>query len=154
MQNHLYHNFLSNSNPYRIANTIGVIMLSQNEIWLRMKRFESFGNQLPHAKVYYRIDWETVYFDLDGKMFGLMSPKADNNTLLTLKGDPEANIIMRELYNDVIPGYHTNKKHWNSIRLNTTELSDTEVEKMIKKSYDLVWLNLPQSVKDRLRNGA
>ncbi|MBZ6003704.1 MmcQ/YjbR family DNA-binding protein [Leuconostoc gelidum subsp. aenigmaticum] len=113
----------------------------------RIKHFQDFGNSLPHAKVYFRDDWKTIYFDLSGKMFGLMSPTASEKSIITLKGDPESNIELREIYPDVTAGYYANKKHWNSIKLLTSELSDQEIEKMIAYSYKLVYKNLPLSVR-------
>ncbi|MBD9365724.1 MmcQ/YjbR family DNA-binding protein [Leuconostoc mesenteroides] len=120
-------------------------MLEQ-QIKARMKHFQQVGNSLPHAKVYYRNDWELYYFDLNGKMFGLMSPTISENSIITLKGQPESNIELREMYTDVIAGYHVNKRHWNSIKLTTSQISNQEIDKMIENSYHLVFNNLPLSV--------
>lgn len=87
------------------------------------------------------------YFDLNGKMFGLMSPAISENAIITLKGQPESNISLREMYTDVIAGYHVNKRHWNSIKLVTSEISDLEIDKMIENSYHLVFNNLPLSIR-------
>lgn len=109
------------------------------EIQQRIDRFRQYGQSLPQGKVYFREDWETIYFDLLGKQFGLMSPLAGENALITLKNDPEQNEELRELYPGIIiPGYYANKKHWNSIKLASSELTDSEIEQMIKKSYQLV----------------
>lgn len=116
----------------------------------RMKHFQEVGNRLPYAKAYYRNDWNLYYFDLKGKMFGLMSPNISDTAIITLKGLPESNISLREMYSDVSAGYHVNKRHWNSIKLNTTEISDHEIEKMIENSYHLVFQNLPLVVKKSL----
>lgn len=116
-------------------------------ITARIKHLQDFGNSLPHAKVYFRDDWKTIYFDLSGKMFGLMSPTASEKSIITLKGDPESNVELREIYSDITAGYYANKKHWNSIKLSTSELSDQEIEKMIAYSYKLVYKNLPLYVR-------
>jgi len=116
-------------------------------ITARIKHFQDFGNSLSHAKVYFRDDWKTIYFDLSGKMFGLMSPTASETSIITLKGDPESNVELREIYSDITAGYYANKKHWNSIKLSTSELSDQEIEKMIAYSYKLVYKNLPLYVR-------
>lgn len=113
----------------------------------RIKHFQKFGDSLPHAKVYFREDWNTIYFDISGKMFGLMSPTASEKSIITLKGDPNSNIELREMYSDITAGYYANKKHWNSIKLITSALSDQEIEKMITHSYKLVYKNLPLSVR-------
>ncbi|MGY3742850.1 MmcQ/YjbR family DNA-binding protein [Leuconostoc inhae] len=113
----------------------------------RIKHFQDFGSSLPHAKVYFREDWHTIYFDISGKMFGLMSPTASETSIITLKGDPDANIELREIYPDITAGYYANKKHWNSIKLTTSALSDQEIENMIIHSYKLVYANLPLAVR-------
>ncbi|MGM0216333.1 MmcQ/YjbR family DNA-binding protein [Enterococcus sp. AZ109] len=122
-------------------------MTAVKQIKQRIERFQAFGNELPKATVYYRQDWQVLYFDLYGKMFGMMSPEAQETSAITLKGPPEKNEELRELYSDISPGYHMNKKHWNSIALSTTQLSDQEIEGMIQLSYHLVAKNLP--AKDR-----
>ena len=117
------------------------------QIKARIKHLQQFGNSLPHAKVYYRNDRDVYYFDLQGKMFGLMSSTISENSIITLKGEPESNISLREMYSDVTFGYHVNKRHWNSIKLITSEISDQEIDKMIENSYQLVFNKLPLSVR-------
>lgn len=117
----------------------------------RMILFQSYGRELPHAKVYYREDWDCIYFDLLGKQFGLMTKEATEETMITLKGNPETNEILRETYQDIVPGYYANKKHWNSIYLRSKEVSNEEMMEMIKKSYELVWENLPAKVRNEYK---
>ncbi|WP_054707847.1 MmcQ/YjbR family DNA-binding protein [Bacillus sp. JCM 19041] len=116
----------------------------------RMKAFERHGNSLAGAKVYYREDWDAYYFDLSGKQFGIMSPKASKEALITLKNLPEKNEELREIYKDVIPGYYANKQHWNSIMLHTSELSDEQIQKLIMISYELVLKKLPLKERKRI----
>ncbi|MCD5001299.1 MmcQ/YjbR family DNA-binding protein [Enterococcus saccharolyticus] len=113
----------------------------------RMERLQRFGASLPFAKVYFREDWATIYFEVHGKMFGTMSPQATEQAMITLKGLPEKNEELREIYEDITPGYHMNKKHWNSIALRSTVLTDEEFEQMIYLSYQLVWQNLPAKIR-------
>lgn len=72
----------------------------------------------------------------DGKMFALITEK-EVPVRLSVKGDPNLNEVLREKYETVLPGYHLNKKHWNTIicsgQLNTEELND-----LIRHSYELV----------------
>ena len=113
----------------------------------RIKSLVEFGNTLPHGKVYFREDWGVYYFDLLGKQFGMMTREASEEAIITLKGNPESNEILRETYVDVVPGYYANKKHWNSIYLRTEEIGDEEIKKMIEVSYQLVWAKLPAKVR-------
>ncbi|WP_265460137.1 MmcQ/YjbR family DNA-binding protein [Enterococcus sp. HY326] len=117
----------------------------------RIEHFKDYGNSLKGAKVYFREDWGTIYFDLLGKQFGMMSPEASAESLITLKNLPEKNEELREIYPDIIiPGYYANKKHWNSIRLAAPEISDEMIETMIKTSYDLVFAKLTKAQKTEL----
>ncbi|MEG0254954.1 MmcQ/YjbR family DNA-binding protein [Vagococcus sp.] len=113
----------------------------------RMKFLIEVGNKLQFAKVYYREDWDVYYFDILGKQFGLMTKDVTEDGIITLKGHPETNEELRETYEDIVPGYYANKKHWNSIKLNSTAISDSEIEKMIQTSYQLVWDKLPKKVR-------
>ncbi|MDQ0360678.1 MmcQ/YjbR family DNA-binding protein [Breznakia pachnodae] len=103
------------------------------DIKKRTKSFIEHGNKLKGAEVYYRDDWECYYYSLNGKCFGMMGDE-----IITLKGNPQDNEAMREMYKDVIPGYYANKVHWNSVYLNTEELTDEDIFKMIDISYELV----------------
>lgn len=109
----------------------------------RMERFKTFGQTFKGAKVYFRQDWQVFYFDLQGKMFGMMSDQANEETIITLKNLPTKNEELREMYQGiVIPGYYTNKNHWNSIKLVSEELNDQAIEQLIEISYRLVYQKL------------
>ncbi|MDT2821771.1 MmcQ/YjbR family DNA-binding protein [Enterococcus devriesei] len=109
----------------------------------RMERFKTFGQTLKGAKVYFRQDWQVFYFDLQGKMFGMMSDQANEETIITLKNLPTKNEELREMYQGIVsPGYYTNKNHWNSIKLVSEELNDQAIEQLIEISYRLVYQKL------------
>ena len=72
----------------------------------------------------------------EGKMFALIEDKS-KPLRISLKCDPNLAEILREKYETVVPGYHLNKKHWNSIIL-TGQLSDEEVKDLVVLSYNLV----------------
>lgn len=76
-----------------------------------------------------------------GKMFALIS-EGKNPVRVSLKCDPQLAITLREKYIEVMPGYHLNKKHWNTLVL-TGELPWEEVQGLIRHSYSLV-TDLPQ----------
>ncbi|OTP11184.1 hypothetical protein A5844_001318 [Enterococcus sp. 10A9_DIV0425] len=125
--------------------------MNKEEIQTRMNVLKTYGQSLPGTKVYFREDWGTIYFDLQGKQFGMMSPEADEKALITLKHYPEKNEELRTLYTDVIiPGYYANKKHWNSIKLASEELSDTEIKKMVQISYELVLQNFSKKKQEEI----
>jgi predicted DNA-binding protein (MmcQ/YjbR family) len=85
---------------------------------------------------------DSMVFKVAGKMFGLLYQK-DDILRLNLKCDPEHAQELRHIFSSVIPGYHMNKKHWNTILLNG-ELPKGEIERQIDHSYQLVVNKLPK----------
>jgi predicted DNA-binding protein (MmcQ/YjbR family) len=66
-----------------------------------------------------------------------------------LKCDPELAIELRRQYAAVIPGYHLNKRLWNTVQLDET-IPDDEVIDMVRHSYEQVVRGLPKAVRERL----
>lgn len=92
-------------------------------------------------------DNKTLVFSVKGKMF--CATDVEDYELINLKCNPEEAILLREKYEDVIPGYYMNKKHWNSIKTNGS-ISDTLLEEWIRNSYNLVVFALPKKVQKEL----
>lgn len=72
----------------------------------------------------------------EGKMFALVS-ETTQPVRLSLKCDPQLAELLREKYESVLPGYHLNKKHWNTI-ICSGQLDDAELNDLIRHSYELV----------------
>jgi len=89
-------------------------------------------------------DETTLVFKVVGKIFALVN--LDGDPSINLKCDPEKAVLLREQYESVIPGYHMNKKHWNTIRLNSM-LPENLIKEWIDDSYRQVILRM--SKKDR-----
>jgi predicted DNA-binding protein (MmcQ/YjbR family) len=81
-------------------------------------------------------DEYTLVFKLYGKIFILISTNTHPVTI-NLKCDPERAIELREQYPSVLPGYHMNKKHWNTVTLDGS-IPPKEIFAMIEHSFDLV----------------
>jgi predicted DNA-binding protein (MmcQ/YjbR family) len=80
---------------------------------------------------------ETVLvFKVGGKIFALASLD-EVPARVNLKCDPDLALELRDRYEQVRPGYHMNKKHWNTIEIEAG-ISETELRKMIDHSYALV----------------
>jgi predicted DNA-binding protein (MmcQ/YjbR family) len=84
-----------------------------------------------------------------GKMFALIFEDKEDYFHLNLKCDPMIAENLREQHETVRPGYHMNKKHWNTITIDGS-LPDTDVFEMIDHSYDLVFKNLPKSLRESI----
>jgi predicted DNA-binding protein (MmcQ/YjbR family) len=91
---------------------------------------------------------DTLVFKVGGKIFALASLD-EVPTTANLKCDPDLALDLRDRYEQVRPGYHMNKKHWNTIDIEAG-IPDAEIRKMIDHSYDLVAKGLPK-VKPRKR---
>jgi predicted DNA-binding protein (MmcQ/YjbR family) len=95
-------------------------------------------------------DEETLVYKVMGKMFALCG--MENVPLsANLKCDPERALELRELFHQIIPGWHMNKKHWNTIETGG-DVSDTLFFELIDHSYDLVVAGLPKKLKIELDN--
>jgi predicted DNA-binding protein (MmcQ/YjbR family) len=79
---------------------------------------------------------EVVVFKIGGKMFALAALD-EVPTRVNLKCDPDLALDLRDRYEQVTPGYHMNKKHWNTVEIESG-IPDGELRKMIDHSYDLV----------------
>ena len=87
---------------------------------------------------------ETVLvFKVGGKMFALAALD-EVPTTVNLKCDPDLALDLRDRYEQVRPGYHMNKKHWNTVEIESG-IPDAELRKMIDHSYDLVVQSLPKA---------
>ncbi len=91
---------------------------------------------------------EVMVFKVGGKMFATLAYE-ESPARMNLKCDPERSIELRERYASVEPGYHMNKKHWNTIVLDG-EIPRREVFEMIDHSHALVASTLPKAVREKL----
>jgi predicted DNA-binding protein (MmcQ/YjbR family) len=99
----------------------------------------------PQVTEDFPFDEFTLAFRVAGKIFLLCG--LDGVPLsINLKCDPERAIALRAEYESIIPGYHMNKKHWNTVILEE-ELSDALIIELINHSYELVVNSLPKAIK-------
>ncbi len=91
---------------------------------------------------------DVLVFKVSGKIFALASldevPARAN-----LKCDPDLALELRDRYEQVTPGYHMNKKHWNTVEIESG-IPDIELRKMIDHSYELVVKSLPRKAREKL----
>ena len=91
---------------------------------------------------------EVLVYKVGGKMFALLTIE-EVPVRMNLKCDPECALDLRDRHESIIPGYHMNKKHWNTLVLDQT-LPKTLIHELIDHSYDLVFEALPKKVKAEL----
>jgi predicted DNA-binding protein (MmcQ/YjbR family) len=92
---------------------------------------------------------DVLVFKVAGKVF-LLVPLDTDNLQFNAKCDPEEAEELRERYPNVQPGYHMNKKHWNTITVDGS-VSSALLKKWIDHSYDLVVKSLPVKTKEKLQ---
>ena len=104
------------------------------------KTLELYILSMPNAFLDYPFGEEVAVYKVkvgtEDKMFALV-PEAKSPIQVSLKCDPQLAEVLREKYETVLPGYHLNKKHWNTIIL-SGQLPWEEVQGLIVLSYNLV----------------
>jgi len=91
---------------------------------------------------------ETAVFKVRNKLFATLV-ETEGQAWSNLKCDPTEALMLRDIFPEVRPGYHMNKKHWNTIELQGN-LPQSEIERMIDNSYTLVVKSLPLKVRQSL----
>jgi predicted DNA-binding protein (MmcQ/YjbR family) len=87
-------------------------------------------------------------FKVGGRMFALVALEGSPGSV-NLKCDPSLALELRARYSSVHPGYHANKRHWNTVELDGS-VEDGELREMIEHSYELVVSRLPRAERGRL----
>jgi len=90
---------------------------------------------------------DTLVFKVGEKLFLLTS--ISDPTSFNVKCDPERAVELREQHSEVIPGYHMNKKHWNTVHTDGN-LTRRQLCEMIDHSYDLVFNSLPKNIQTEI----
>lgn len=91
---------------------------------------------MPGAEESFPFGEETLVFKVKGKIFMLMGLESDP-LQFNVKCDPDKAIELRDSYSNVLPGYHMNKKHWNSVVVDGT-MNGKQIKQQIDHSYQLV----------------
>lgn len=100
------------------------------------KTVEEYVLSMPNARLDYPFGEDVAVYKTDDKMFALIAEKSDP-VRISLKCDPKLSELLRKKYETVMPGYHLNKKHWNTLVL-SGQLPWDEIKGLIRHSYELV----------------
>ncbi|GGE54472.1 hypothetical protein GCM10007421_31220 [Halopseudomonas oceani] len=114
---------------------------------------QRYLNSKPEALEDYPFGPDAQVFKVQNKLFALVF-RRDGCECINLKCDPEEAVGLRDLFAAVSPGYHMNKRHWNTVR-NDGSVPVGELQRMIDRSYALVVRRLPRVVRQgmELRHG-
>jgi predicted DNA-binding protein (MmcQ/YjbR family) len=109
---------------------------------MNIEEFRAYCLAKPNATEGTPFGENTLVFKVRGKMFALASLD-EVPPRVNLKCDPERALDLRDRYEEVTPGYHINKKHWNTIEL-SGGVPAAELRGMIDHSYELVVASVPK----------
>lgn len=99
---------------------------------------------------HFPFDEVTLVFKVGDKMFALTN--LDGEPTVNLKCDPERAIELREHYSSIIPGYHMNKLHWNTVMMDGL-VPDKLIFELVDHSYNLVFESLPKIKRESIVKG-
>lgn len=102
----------------------------------------SYLLSMPEAIEDYPFYPDVLVPKVKGKMFATLSQRNGKGEM-NLKCDPDEALALRDIFQSVRPGYHMNKKHWNTITLDGS-IPNNEIIRMVDNSYRLVVMGLPK----------
>jgi len=114
---------------------------------MNIEEFRNYCIKKPGVREEFPFDNKTLVFKVGGKIFALTDIEKFES--INLKCDPEKALEYRENFSAVMPGYHMNKKHWNTILIDGT-INNNLLFKWIDDSYQLVFEKLNKQQKKQL----
>ena len=115
---------------------------------MHIEEFRNYCLSKKGVEETFPFDEVTLVFKVMGKVFAI-TPLNEDSFRVNLKCDPEWAIELREEHDEIRPGFHMNKKHWNTV-YGEGDLSEDLLKKMIDHSYDMVVKGLRKKDKELL----
>jgi predicted DNA-binding protein (MmcQ/YjbR family) len=120
---------------------------AQPTIDMDIETFRLYCLAKPGVTEHLPFDDRTLVFKVGGKMFALCDLEEFNSA--NLKCDPERAVELREQYDAVTPGYHMNKTHWNTVKVDG-DVNGRMLQELIDHSYELIVSSLPKREREKL----
>lgn len=114
---------------------------------MNIESFRTYCLSKPGVTEEFPFDEVTLVFKVGGKIFVLTN--VNGFTSANLKCDPERAVELRDQYDGILPGYHMNKKHWNTVLLDNSVPEKLFLE-LVDHSYDLVFKSLTVKIKNEI----
>jgi predicted DNA-binding protein (MmcQ/YjbR family) len=114
---------------------------------MNIEQFQEYCISLSGVTEEFPFGEEILVYKVKGKIFALTN--IDDFQSVNLKCDPENAVELRERYDGVKPGYHMNKKHWNTVEVHSN-IPNKLLLQWIRDSYDLVVKSLPKKDRESL----
>ena len=123
------------------------MFLVQPTIDMDIETFRLYCLAKPGASEHLPFDDRTLVFKVGGKIFALCDVEEFDG--VNLKCDPERAVELREQYDAVTPGYHMNKTHWNTVKVDG-DVNGRMLQELIDHSYELIVSSLPKREREKL----
>ena len=121
--------------------------MSKRIAWPAAYRWlEDYALAKPLAEREYKESWDALLYRIHGKIFALLLRNPRDGALLNLKCEPYLSLDFRDAYPGILPGWHMNKLHWNSLKLRLSTPEEV-CRNLVDISYDLVWAGLPRKLR-------
>lgn len=98
----------------------------------------------------FKVEWNATRYMIQDKMFAMQGGDKEGKAIITLKLPPPVGSILRQQYEEIIPGYYMNKEHWNSLYLEGN-VPDDVVRDMVDQSHGLIFESLTKKVQRELQ---
>ena len=125
-----------------------LILMHWGKVTMNFEQLDSYIRTKQGVTFDYPFDKKVRVYRIADKMFALTSE--DRPVSVNLKCDPIYALELRSLYEGIIAGYHMNKKHWNTVTAEESDVDDETVKELIDHSYDLVYKKLTKKQRDLL----
>lgn len=113
-----------------------------------IETFRNYCLSKKQVTEHFPFDTETLVFKVAGKMFALTGLE-NKPASVNLKCDPERAIELRETYPEIIPGYHMNKTHWNTVNIEGN-LTNGFIKTLVDDSYNLIICGVSKKIRQEL----
>jgi len=117
---------------------------------MNIEDFREYCLKKPYVTESFPFDSSTLVFKVGNKIFALCD--IDSFDAVNLKSPPDRAEELRMQYSGVQPGYHMNKKHWNSVLLGT-DVNTQLLCQLVDESYQIVFDSLPKKERSKLLSG-
>jgi predicted DNA-binding protein (MmcQ/YjbR family) len=115
---------------------------------MNIESLREFCLSKPYATECLPFDDVTLVFKVMNKMFAII-PTDEVELSISLKCNPDRAIELREHYPSIVPGFHLNKQHWNTVKVDGS-ISDKLIKELVDHSYSLIVNSLPKKVRDTM----
>lgn len=117
----------------------------------RYKWLDKYAVSLSGTTKQYQPGWEAFQFKIKEKLFAYTANHKNGRPIITLKGNSFDNEILKQKYEDVVEGYHMNKKLWITVYLDG-KVPDNVLKELINRSHGLILETFPKKIQEEIKN--